>query len=494
MKIFTTSRRLWWGIALLLVLLWVASSLLPPLEIGIPQAPWATWVSLPVVRFARDVVAAITFGCVLVGGLVFPERSVRVLRWGSTCAVIWLILLFVQFIVTISDVLAVSIPAALDPTTMWSVLTQVTLGRVFMWQAIGVLLVGILSQAVVSRVTAWVVFAFACGACLAPAFLGHGGLSGGHAAATISLAIHLIAISAWLGGLVAVVSLLAVEPGGAAAILHRFSPVALAAAIIAAETGLLNSSIRLAQPALFLTTWYGALVIGKVILIGWLAFYGMRQRRRVIPLLEPDGVIGVGALTLYALQEFLIMGFAVGVAVAMSRIGPLSAPNSNGAVNLLAVALLLLGIPQLVPLLGHRPRSSFMRKLGAYPEVVSVVAAVVTIELFGLNLFSHLFGVQLGSLVSIIVIMFIGWLLACALSGERGRQGVLVAIPAWLITVGVVTYFQLIAPQAVVDMRSVGASALLGVLLCGLYAWPPLNSEATFRSAESIESRTPSPQ
>ena len=188
------------------------------------------------------------------------------------------------------------------------------------------------------------------------------------------------------------------------------------------------------------------------------------------------------------------MGLAVGVAVAMSRIGPLSAPNSNGAVNLLAVALLLLGIPQLVPLLGHRPRSSFMRKLGAYPEVVSVVAAVVTIELFGLNLFSHLFGVQLGSLVSIIVIMFIGWLLACALSGERGRQGVLVAIPAWLITVGVVTYFQLIAPQAVVDMRSVGASALLGVLLCGLYAWPPLNSEATFRSAESIESRTPSPQ
>ena len=135
MKTFTTSRRLWWGIALLLLLLWVAGSLLPPLEIGIPQAPWTTWISLPVVRFARDIVAAITLGCVLVGGLVVPGRSARVLRWGSVGAMIWLILLLLQFILSISDVLAVTIPGALDPTTMWSVLTQVSLGRVFMWQA-----------------------------------------------------------------------------------------------------------------------------------------------------------------------------------------------------------------------------------------------------------------------------------------------------------------------------------------------------------------------
>ena len=494
MKTFTTSRRLWWGIALLLLLLWVAGSLLPPLEIGIPQAPWTTWISLPVVRFARDIVAAITLGCVLVGGLVVPGRSARVLRWGSVGAMIWLILLLLQFILSISDVLAVTIPGALDPTTMWSVLTQVSLGRVFMWQAIGVLLVGLLSQAVVSRVTAWVVLAFACGACLAPAFLGHGGLSGGHAAATISLAVHLIAISAWLGGLVAVIAFLAIDPGRAAQIVPRFSAVALGAAIIAAESGLLNSSIRLAQPSLFLTTWYGALVIAKVILIGWLAYFGMLQRRRVLPRLDPNGAIGVGDLTRYALQEFLIMGLAVGVAVAMSRIGPLGSPNSNGAVNLLAVTLLLLGIPQLAPLLGYQPRSKFMRRVGAYPEVVSIVSAVVAIELFGLNLFNHLFGTQFGSLMSIIAIMLMGWLLACALSGERGRQGVLVTIPTWLITVAIITYFQLAQPQAIVDFRSVAASALLGVLLIALYLLPPINQQVNSVGAISTESQRLSPQ
>ena len=485
--IFTTSRRLWWGVPLLLVLLWVAGTLLPPTDIGIPQAPWFTWISLPVVRFARDIAAALTVGCVVVGALVVPGRSARVLRWASAGALLWLVILAVQFILTISDVLAISPTAALDPTTMWSVATQVDLGRVFMWQSIGVLAVGVLAQAVVSRVTAWVVFALASAACLAPAFLGHGGLTGGHAVATISLAIHLVAISIWLGGLVALVCLLVSTPNAAESVLPRFSTVALIAAIVAAESGLLNSSIRLEQPALFLTTWYGALVIGKVILIGWLAYFGIRQRRKVIPQLDAQGAISTTGLVRYATSEFLIMGLAVGVAVSMSRIGPLATPNALGAPNLLTVAVLLFGIPQLAPLLGAEPTWSFTQILTKNPEVVAIVAGVATIELFGLNLLNRLFGVQLGALLSIILIMLIGWALSIALCGDRQRSGVYVAMLTWLFTCATVTYFQVSQPQSVVDIRAVAAAGVLGVGILALYLVKPLMVPSTSHQSESIE-------
>ena len=474
MNRFATSRQLWWGIPLLLLVLWVAGSLLPANEIGIPQAPAVTWLSLPVARFARDIAAAVTLGCVLVGGLVVPQRSVRVLRWASAWALLWLVLVTVQFILTISDVLAVPLSSALDPTTIWSVLTQVDVGRVFLWQFIGVAVVGALSQAVFSRVTAWVVVFVAAAACLAPSFLGHGGLSGGHAVATISLSIHLVSVSVWLGGLAAVVALLAMEPTRAQSVLPPFSALALGAAIVAAESGLLNSSVRLTQPVLFLTTWYGALVIAKVVFIGWLAYFGMLQRRRVIPHLDADGALSTKGLTRFATTEFLVMGFAVGVAIAMSRIGPLATPNANGATNLITVSLLLLGLPQCAMLITDRITPTWLEAIGQYPETMTVVASVVCIELFGLNLLDHLVGVQLAALFNIGLVLLTGWLLAVSLTGERQRSGVITTMVMWVITCGAVTYFQTTRPQSVIDTRAVAAATVTGLMILALYLVKPL--------------------
>ena len=472
---FATSRRLWWGVPLLLIVLWVAGSLLPPGDVGIPQAPWSTWLSLPVVRYARDIAAALTLGCVIVGGLVLPQRSIRVLRWASSWALVWLAILVLQFILTISDVLAVPLSAALDPTTMWSVLTQVDLGRVFMWQFIGVLVVGALSQAVFSKVTAWVVTLAASGAALAPSFLGHGGLTGGHAMATISLAIHLVAISVWIGGLVALVALLRSTPTLASSALPRFSSVALIAAVIAAESGLLNSSLRLPHPAMFLVTWYGALVMAKVVFIGWLAYFGMMQRRRVVPNVDSDGTLSTQALIRYATSEFLIMGLAVGVAVSMSRIGPTATPNAHDAANLISVVLLVFGVPQLVPLLSQ---DAFPRRLTWVrnnPEIMSVVAAVVCIELFGLNLVDHFLGAQLGALFDIAIVLVVGWLLAVALTGERQRSGVYMAMGMWIVACAVITYFQATQPHSVIDTSAVAAGTVTGLVLLGLYLVKPLS-------------------
>ena len=76
----SVGRRLWWGIPLLIVVLWVLGALLPSFVDGLPEAPWVTWVTLPITRYARDVAAAVTVGCVAVGALLTPGRSHRVLR------------------------------------------------------------------------------------------------------------------------------------------------------------------------------------------------------------------------------------------------------------------------------------------------------------------------------------------------------------------------------------------------------------------------------
>jgi predicted neutral ceramidase superfamily lipid hydrolase len=147
----------------------------------------------------------------------------------------------------------------------------------------------------------------------------------------------------------------------------------------------------------------------------------------------------------------------------------------------------LLGLPALAPLLFNRAAPGILTR---NPEVMGVIAAVVTIELFGLDLLGRLLGAQLGALVSICAIMLIGWALAISLHGSDRRSGVYTAMLSWIVACGVTVYFQLREPQAVVDTRAVIAAAVLGVTLLAAYLIPPLRSDRTEGLSESILSPT----
>ena len=75
-----------------------------------------------------------------------------------------------------------------------------------------------------------------------------------HAAATASLAVHIAAVSVWVGGLAALVGLVLLDPQVARAAIGRFSLVALVCVIVVAESGLLNASLRVGSPSAFVTT------------------------------------------------------------------------------------------------------------------------------------------------------------------------------------------------------------------------------------------------
>jgi len=458
-----TSRWLWWGVPALIVMLWAVGVLLPGAIEGLPEAPWATWVSLPVVRFARDVAAALTMGCAVVGGHLVTGRSPRVLRWASGWAVAWLAVLLVELVLTVSDLLAVTPLEAMEPTTLWSVLSQTTVGKVFIWQFGGAVLVAVLSWGVMSRPTAWVVVIVALGACVAPAWLGHGGLAGGHAAATISLALHLGAASLWVGGLVAVVSYLLQRPTAAASVLPRFSALALGCVIVVAESGLLNASLRLTSPADFLTTTYGALVLGKAVLLGWLVLFGWQQRTRVIPTLNSAGSASVATLARLAVLEFATMGVALAAAITMSRLGPLPTPALGHVLNPVVVVLVALALPQLVIRFhAPAPRRAWARFARDYPEIAALVMCLAVVEVAGVGVLDSIMGPGVGSVVGVVVLAFVGWIFAVGACGSHGRSAVVVAMVGWLVASVVVARFELARSTGGTDSRLTLAALALG--------------------------------
>jgi putative copper resistance protein D len=100
----------------------------------------------------------------------------------------------------------------------------------------------------------------------------------------------------------------------------RFSSLALWCGVAVAASGVVNSAIRLAAPSELVTSWYGRLVLLKVLLIGVISGFGVWHRRRHLPRLaaEPTRLRFLSA----AAAEVLVMAATIGVAVALSRTPP----------------------------------------------------------------------------------------------------------------------------------------------------------------------------
>jgi putative copper export protein len=468
MTVLKVSRNLWWGLPVLLVLLWTAGVLVAPDIPGLPTAPEVTWVGLPVARFVRDIAAAVAVGGIVVGGVLGAHPIGRVLRWTSGWALIWLAALAVQIVLTLSDLAAADPLAILNGPALWSFLTQIQVGQVFLAQFIGALLIAATAWAVINRAIAWIVTVIAIAAAAAPGLSGHGGLTGGHEAASVSLAIHLASVSAWIGGLVMVVALLRVEPSRAALILPRFSTLALICVIVVAESGLLNASMRISSFFSFVSTTYGSLLVAKAVLLACLVLLGWQQRSRVIPAIRAGEAISGTTLARLATWEFLAMGVAVAVSVTMSRIGPAPETVQTHLVAPLMLVLIALAIPIVIRVaLPREPRMP--RWATQYPEISAVLLLIVGAEFAGVGLTQSLLGPNLGSAVGAAVLLLCGWLFIGSLRTGRATPAIVLTMIGWPIMVVVIAIFetqQLKAPAlAPIIWSTLLAEALLTMML-----------------------------
>ncbi len=455
---FRIGARLWWGVPILIVLLWATGLLVVASFPGLATPPsYVLWLQ-PVGRYSRDIASMLALGSLVVGGLLTSAR--RALTWAMGWAILWFAILAVLLVLTISDVRAITPWQALG--TAPSFLVDDYVGRVFLVQFIAIIAFALLLPAAGHRRVAWVAAAIGTGACIAPSFLGHGGLTGAHASATISLGIHLAAVSLWVGGLAAVVALVHAQPELAHAVLPRFSLLALWCVVIIAESGLLNASLRVGSISLFVGTVYGSLVLMKAALLGWLIRLGWLQRRRALP----EAMHGsTGLLARFAGRELAVMAVAIAASVVLSRIGAPHGTLASGAFSPLAIVALGLVIPVL--LAWALPRPAWLARLAEYPEIPAMALLVVISEVAGLGLLDRWLGLELGVALGSLLLIAVGWVAACCLFGSRGMIGIVILAVGWPVAIALTAA---LAPTLVSWQLNLLA-VLLAESVLGAIAW-----------------------
>ena len=423
------------GVPVVLLIVWSLGGLTPFAEGGLPVVPRFTLWSLPVDVFIRNVAAAFTVGFALVGGVLARRPDPTLGRIASLSALVWLVALVLQVFLSVSEILALPLSRSFDPAIVWSLLTQTTLGRVLLAQIVIVFFVALLAWVVLGKLTGWVIFLAAAAAAWLPSFTGHSGIAHGHVVATVSLAFHMVAASVWVGGLAAIVVLLARAPTDSAPTLNRFNIVALISVILLAESGILNASLRLDGVAGLLTTPYGTLLLAKVSVLIVLIAFGWQQRKLIAARIAKTGRPRPSLITRLTALEFTWMGVVLGLSVALARTAP-PVPGAlldNATVASLIVLAVLLPIA-IASVVGRGVR--LPRWLSGYPEVVAVVllvCLVVAAQLGRVGYGRFGLGVEWVSLLVIVVLVVVGGAFALVVRARQSRVAVamvMLALPA----------------------------------------------------------------
>ncbi|GAA2166131.1 cytochrome c oxidase assembly protein [Pedococcus bigeumensis] len=177
------------------------------------------------------------------------------------------------------------------------------------------------------------------------ALAGHAAGATDHATAVNALAVHLVAVTVWVGGLVALALLRPLLGDDLAATAGRFSTLAGWCFAAVALSGLQSALIRIG-PLSDLGTRYGVLLMVKTAALLLLGYAGWRHRRSLLAGLR-DG--RSAAFLRLVVAELVVMGIAMGTAVALARSAP---PVPDTAVEDPSPAFALTGYPDPGPLTG----------------------------------------------------------------------------------------------------------------------------------------------
>ena len=213
------------------------------------------------------------------------QSAKRLRKFAGLAALMWAISTGSSILATLANILGTGISDALDPNSLRSFISQITLGKYMFIQLCLALLVASIVIRIRAVAGASALLLISLAALVAPVFESHSASSGSHALAIGSLVVHVVAISFWVGGLVAISFLNATDRAIA---LPRFSALALWAAIAVSVSGTANAWARLN----FKDAWssdYARIVLVKLLLTSTLIFFGYLNRRHLSGSLKLDG-------------------------------------------------------------------------------------------------------------------------------------------------------------------------------------------------------------
>lgn len=242
------------------------------------------------------------------GKLSTQAQKLRRLLWGS--ALLWSLGSFGTILFTLASILNQPLSVALDPTILRSFITQITHGQYLLFEALIGLLVAAMAFRIKKILTTAALLILSLIGLVAPVFQSHSASSGSHGLATGSLVVHVVALSLWVGGVIAIVLL---DPGDRPIALPRFSELALWSVIAVIASGTISAWIRLDFKGAW-NTAYAYVVIVKIILTLLLIAIGYMHRTKLAKR-ESINWLGLGRLIL---AEAFIMVITVAMGAWLS--------------------------------------------------------------------------------------------------------------------------------------------------------------------------------
>ncbi|GAA1818010.1 bifunctional copper resistance protein CopD/cytochrome c oxidase assembly protein [Planosporangium flavigriseum] len=315
---------------------------------GLPSAGAATVWLLVAARLTATAAATATVGLLLAALVLAPRTDGRLsaagfrwLRAAGWTAAVWSLAAVTVFCATLADLIARPLPLALSMPAVTNFATVIPLGRAWTLTALAAAAVCVVCRLTWTPRGGQVALVAAAGAVVPPLFTGHAAAAGNHQLAVSALLLHVVPVTLWAGGLLAL-TVSRRQPAPVLAVAaRRFSRLAVWCLVAVALSGLASAWLRLGGVAALFGSRYGHLILIKTVVLAAIAAAGWWQRRSALPALTAGDPRPFRRL---AAVEVLLFAVAMGAAAALSR----TPPPPGGAEEDAATALL--GYPMPPPL------------------------------------------------------------------------------------------------------------------------------------------------
>ncbi|MDQ2848395.1 MAG: bifunctional copper resistance protein CopD/cytochrome c oxidase assembly protein [Actinomycetota bacterium] len=302
------------------------TSVVQPREVfpGVPVSDSLTTYGLPAIKAVFDLSTALTIGWLLAAALLAPpQRSgifdvsgYRAARAAALSAAVWAVSGLALVPLNVSEEGPRPLGQSLSGAAIIDGLQALEPIRAPLYSAIGALLIAMIARTLLRPGGAFLLLLLAIASVTPMAVAGHAAQSGDHDIAGDSMIYHLVGVSIWIGGLVALIGLARQRAPHLAVIAQRYSMTALVAFIAVSLSGVINAWIRFASFGDVFTTDYGRLILAKTTLLVILGVLGLLHRRRTLPALANGAR---RPLIRLAVVEVVLMSATLGIAVALGR-------------------------------------------------------------------------------------------------------------------------------------------------------------------------------
>ena len=307
----------------MLIAIWVGmtvSGAAAPLALGDP-GDFVRWAS-PIAKSVTNLAMAVTIGTLVLAAWALPngsKRLARALNIAALSGMAWVLFGVFDIVLRFSSITNSPIDSSAKFSAgLWQFITEIPLGQAL---AISLIIASIASfgALMLSSLRSTLFLAIIALAAIVPiALTGHAAGQLNHGTAVNAIGMHLVAISVWLGGLVAVMFLRGKENDKNFDLVSRYSTLALWAFAITAISGVTSAWVRVVDFENLFTS-YGVVVLGKVLVLTILGAFGFAYRRGIVSKIKSGGS---RLFVKLALVEVVFMGIAAGLGTTLTVTAP----------------------------------------------------------------------------------------------------------------------------------------------------------------------------